>query len=172
MPPSAPPIFPQLPPTKELGRRIRLFRTIVDLVLQPSITVMARNFSPHAKSFDLAYYHSAIRISHLPELDTKVAHPIIYTPHGIPSPSLSFAILQLSNIGQVTALLHGLHEVWNPWWLGGKLNLGAHNGLAGRQLNLGAHNGLVGRELNLGAHNSLAGRELNLGAQRSGWEGS
>jgi hypothetical protein len=29
----------------------------------------------------------------------------------------------------VKALLHGLHELWNPWWLGGKLNLGGQNGL-------------------------------------------
>jgi hypothetical protein len=78
----------------------------------------------------LAYYHSAVLISYLPEPSTKTAHAIIYTPHGIPSPSLSLATLQESDIDQVTALLHGLHEVWNPWWLGGKLNLGAHNGLA------------------------------------------
>lgn len=78
----------------------------------------------------MAYYHSAVLVSYLRGTGTKAAHAIIYTPHGIPSTSLSLATLQESNIAQVTALLHGLHEVWNPWWLGGKLNLGAHNGLA------------------------------------------
>jgi len=81
-----------------------------------------------SKSFDLAYYHSAVLITYLatPKSD---AQAIIYTPHGIPSPSLSLEQLTSSGITSVTALLHGLHEVWNPWWLGGKLNLGAQNGL-------------------------------------------
>ena len=81
-----------------------------------------------SKSHDLAYYHSAILITYLPTPSTG-AQTIIYTPHGIPSPSLSLETLTSSGIVGVTALLHGLHEVWNPWWLGGKLNLGAHNGL-------------------------------------------
>jgi len=79
-----------------------------------------------AKSFDLAYYHSAILITYLASTE---AQAIIYTPHGIPSPSVSLEQLKSSGLARVTALLHGLHEVWNPWWLGGKLNLGGQNGL-------------------------------------------
>jgi hypothetical protein len=30
---------------------------------------------------------------------------------------------------EAIALLHGLHEIWNPWWLGGQLNLGGQNGI-------------------------------------------
>ena len=81
-----------------------------------------------AKSFDLAYYHSAILITFLPSA-TAEAQAVIYTPHGIPSPSLSLEQLKTSGLAGVIALLHGLHEIWNPWWLGGKLNLGGQNGL-------------------------------------------
>lgn len=81
-----------------------------------------------SKSFDLAYYHSAILITYLPAPNAG-AQAIIYTPHGIPSPSLSLQHLMSSGIEGVIALLHGLHEIWNPWWLGGKLNLGGQNGL-------------------------------------------
>jgi hypothetical protein len=76
----------------------------------------------------LAYYHSAVLITYLPHA-SEGANTIIYTPHGIPSPSLSLEQLNDSGITSVTALLHGLHEVWNSRWLGGKLNLGAQNGL-------------------------------------------
>jgi hypothetical protein len=54
------------------------------------------------------------------------AQTLIYTPHGIPSSFLSLEHLKSIGISAVTALLHGLHEVWTLWWLGGKLNLGAH----------------------------------------------
>ena len=81
-----------------------------------------------SKSFDLACYHSAVMVSYLSTPNTG-AQAIIYTPHGIPSPSLSLEQLRSSEITSVKALLHGLHEVWNPWWLGGKLNLGAQNGI-------------------------------------------
>lgn len=81
-----------------------------------------------SKSYDLAHYHSAVLVSYLATPNTG-AQTIIYTPHGIPSSSLSLEQLTSSGITSVTALLHGLDEVWNPWWLGGKLNLGAQNGL-------------------------------------------
>jgi hypothetical protein len=81
-----------------------------------------------SKSFDPAYYHSAILITYLPTPNAG-AQAIIYTPRGIPSSSLSLEQFTSSGIDGVTALLHGLHELWNPWWLGGKLNLGGQNGL-------------------------------------------
>ena len=47
-----------------------------------------------SKSFDLAYYHSAVLVSYLATPNTA-AQTIIYTPHGIPSPSLSLNSLRL-----------------------------------------------------------------------------
>lgn len=76
----------------------------------------------------MAFYHSALLITYLSSAEVG-AQTIIYTPHGIPAPSLSLEQLKSSGLSGVTAILHGLVEVWNPWWLGGKLNLGGQNGL-------------------------------------------
>lgn len=77
---------------------------------------------------DFQYYHSAVCISYTPEAEESGkdgAHTIIYTPHGIPWSSLKS--LQSNGIEEISALLHGLHEVTNPKVLGGKLNLGGRN---------------------------------------------
>ena len=55
------------------------------------------------------------------------AECIIYTPHGIKSPTLS-SLLTARPPLRPLCFLHGLHDVSIDW--GQQLNLGAHNGLA------------------------------------------
>lgn len=77
-------------------------------------------------SWDLIpHFHSAICIAY--SIEGEEASAIVYTPHGTPAAAMTQ--LRGNGISEVRALLHGLHEYWNPWILGGKLNLGAINGL-------------------------------------------
>jgi hypothetical protein len=66
---------------------------------------------------DFAYYHAAVCIAYTePETEMdykkKSAGCMIYTPHGIPWNSLKS--IESNGITQISALLHGLHEVTNP----------------------------------------------------------
>jgi hypothetical protein len=79
---------------------------------------------------EFANYHAAIVIV-FPCSSGREA--IIYTPHGTHSASLQ-RLSRLKPPITPLALLHGLHEVTNPWYLGGKLNLGAHNAYKAIQL--------------------------------------
>jgi hypothetical protein len=74
-------------------------------------------------TFDIAYHHSAICITYIPHssvsrdippklIQNFAASAIIYTPHGVPAFALKY--LESQGIAQVTASMHGLHEVWNP----------------------------------------------------------
>lgn len=52
---------------------------------------------------------------------------LLYTPHGLPA-STPLAFLSTADPPIcVRMLVHGLHEVSTPWFLGGRVNLGAHN---------------------------------------------
>jgi len=80
-------------------------------------------------SFEIvSYYHVAICMAYVPpetkEKDRTEASAVLYSPHGVHAPSLDR--LPQSGI-EVVALMHGLHQVWNPPFLGGMLNLGALN---------------------------------------------
>lgn len=76
---------------------------------------------------DLGHLHSAIVLAwHVEE----VYQALIYTPHGIHSYSSSLsALLSVRPEIHPHALLHGRDEVTNPWYLGGRVNLGLKNGL-------------------------------------------
>ncbi|KAG8738323.1 hypothetical protein FRC10_006994 [Ceratobasidium sp. 414] len=78
------------------------------------------------------YYHVAICMTYAPpEIEEKymekaTASALLYSPHGIHVPALD----RLSESGlEVVALMHGLHQVWIPPFLGGMLNLGGLNAI-------------------------------------------
>ncbi|KIM21056.1 hypothetical protein M408DRAFT_112131 [Serendipita vermifera MAFF 305830] len=106
-----------------------------------------------SKESDFAYYHACVCIAYQTdaEVGTSKAKCILYTPHGIPWASLE--TLESNDIAQVSALLHGMHEVTNPKVLGGKLNLGGRNAVRAfhtvrPQLWIGTHDEVkVGRGL-------------------------
>ncbi|KAF8607433.1 hypothetical protein BDV93DRAFT_604016 [Ceratobasidium sp. AG-I] len=80
-------------------------------------------------SFEIvSYYHVAICLAYVPpEVKDKAgtsANAILYSPHGIHASSLDR--LPEASV-EVVALMHGLHQVWNPPFLGGMLNLGGLN---------------------------------------------
>ncbi|KAG8813890.1 hypothetical protein FRC19_002124 [Serendipita sp. 401] len=134
-------------PALPLGKSWRTTSSVNGLPPQIGI------FRATSSESDFQYYHSAICIAYEPETkrqssqsvgngkeqdangdgvgengergDKDEAHCIVYTPHGIPWASLQS--LETSGIRQISALLHGLHEVTNPKVLGGKLNLGGRN---------------------------------------------
>ncbi|KAG9128595.1 hypothetical protein FRC07_000028 [Ceratobasidium sp. 392] len=82
-------------------------------------------------SFEIvSYYHVAICIAYASpktreeNIDKSKADAVLYSPHGVHAPSLN----RLTESGlEVLALMHGLHQVWNPPFLGGMLNLGGLN---------------------------------------------
>ena len=80
-------------------------------------------------SFEIvSYYHVAICLAYVPPEtqapENSTASAILYSPHGVHAPSLDR--LPQSSL-EVVALMHGLHQVWNPPFLGGMLNLGGLN---------------------------------------------
>ncbi|KAG8711900.1 hypothetical protein FRC09_020349 [Ceratobasidium sp. 395] len=82
-------------------------------------------------SFEIvSYYHVAICLAYASpdvtqeNVDKSKASAVLYSPHGVHAPSLD----RLPESGlEVLALMHGLHQVWNPPFLGGMLNLGGLN---------------------------------------------
>lgn len=91
-------------------------------------------------SKDALYYHSALLISfnsragELHSSDSNIsdaAEAVIYTPHGISTPSLA-VIPEASPPLSVLAFLHGLHDI--AIGSAQQLNLGGHNGLAAQRI--------------------------------------
>ncbi|KAG9077880.1 hypothetical protein FRC06_008651, partial [Ceratobasidium sp. 370] len=82
-------------------------------------------------SFEIvSYYHVAICMAYAPpEVNEKAMEKakvgaVLYSLHGVHAPSLN----RLPESGlEVVALMHGLHQVWNPPFLGGMINLGGLN---------------------------------------------
>lgn len=89
----------------------------------PSWLRIARIITPN----NSLYYHSAIIVAfNLSESSTDEAETIVYSPHGIAAPDLSFLTSKSSALSTL-ALLHGMHDVSIMY--AKQLNLGGLNGI-------------------------------------------
>ena len=133
----------------KLIRGFRHFHTVQEIPVQGSLSKAIGTFATERTSqlgdvlprwldvmrlqplsLDVGNLHTAILLAYSAPTTgeaTRKKQLIVYTPHGIPSEH--FQLPETATV-DVVALIHGLHRVVNPWYLGGIVNLGRDNGLA------------------------------------------